>query len=317
MASKSTDVGPSAGVLFQRWAMGAVAAAVAEAATFPLDFTKTRLQLQNEMGRTLSGEVAGAGAPKLGMFSTFRSILATEGLLAMYSGLPAAAGRQMVYGGIGVGLYTPMRNLIVGEGVDAKDAPLWKRMLAGSMTGALGQAIANPFDVVKVRMQADGRLKAVGGMPRYKGTGDAFMSILREEGAGGFFKGITPSLQRAAVINGCGIASYDQTKVVVKQLTGKTDGLIPQVVAAFVSGFISAAVSTPFDVLKTRMMNQKGGAEALYKSTLDCAMKTMKHEGVFALYKGFVPAYTRLGPHRLVHFLTLEQITKFFGFEQM
>jgi hypothetical protein len=106
----------------KRWALAAVAACLAESATFPIDFCKTRLQLQNEMGRSLTGEVA---AQRLGMFGTFRHIAATEGLRAMYGGLPAAALRQAVYGGIGVGLYAPVRALVVGRDVDPKTAPLW------------------------------------------------------------------------------------------------------------------------------------------------------------------------------------------------
>lgn len=111
----------------KRWALAAVAAVVAESATFPIDFTKTRLQLQNELGRTLKGEVA---TTRLGMVATFRQILANEGLAAMYAGLPASALRQAVYGGIGVGLYAPVRQLIIGD-QDPKDAPLSLRMLAG------------------------------------------------------------------------------------------------------------------------------------------------------------------------------------------
>ena len=267
------------GDLLRRWVYGAIAASVAEAATFPLDFTKTRLQLQNEMGKTLSGEAAAsASARPLGMLSMFRHIYATEGLLAMYGGLPAAASRQAVYGGIGVGLYAPMRDLLVGKGVEAKDAPLWKRMAAGALTGSLGQLAASPFDVVKVRLQADGRLRSIGQTPRYGGFLDAMVRIPREEGLGGFFKGLAPSLQRAAIINGCGIASYDYTKNVVKGVLGTTEGLLPQALAAVVSGFVSAVVSTPFDVLKTRMMNQPAGAP-LYTSTLDCAVKTVRRWG--------------------------------------
>ena len=271
-----------AGELLRRWVYGAIAASVAEAVTFPLDFTKTRLQLQHEMGKTLSGEVAsGSGARPLGMLSMLRHIYATEGLWAMYGGLPAAAGRQAVYGGIGVGLYAPMRDLLVGPGVDAKDAPLWKRMAAGALTGSLGQLAASPFDVVKVRLQADGRLRSVGQAPRYAGFVDAMVRIPREEGFGGFFKGLAPSIQRAAIINGCGIASYDYTKNIVKSVLGTTDGLLPQALAAVVSGFVSAVVSTPFDVLKTRMMNQPAGAP-LYSSTLDCALKTVRRQGLHA-----------------------------------
>lgn len=34
----------------------------------------------------------------------------------------------------------------------------------------------------------------------------------------------------------------------------------------------------------------------------------MRAEGPLALYKGFVPAYARLGPWQLVFFLTFEKI---------
>lgn len=136
-----------------------------QAATFPIDFTKTRLQLQNELGKNLAGEAA---VVRLGLVQTFVNIVKHEGLLAMYSGLPAAALRQAVYGGINFGMYTPVRTLIIGADVDPKDAPLYKRLAAGAITGGVGQAIASPTDVVKVRLQADGRLKALGKEPRYK-----------------------------------------------------------------------------------------------------------------------------------------------------
>ncbi len=107
--------------MFKRWALAAVSAVCAETATFPIDFTKTRLQLQNELGRSVAGEAA---KEKLGMVRMFRQIHATEGLPAMYNGLGAAALRQAVYGGLGVGLYAPVRKLIIGD-TDPKDAPIW------------------------------------------------------------------------------------------------------------------------------------------------------------------------------------------------
>lgn len=287
--------------LIARWFLGGIAACAGEAVTFPLDFTKTRLQLQNELGKTLSGEIA-KGKP-LGMFGTAANIFRTEGLFAMYGGLSAAALRQFVYGGIGVGLYVPVRNMVLGDS-DPKKAPLYKRILAGALSGSLGQLVANPFDVVKVRLQADGRLKALGQNPRYSGTLNALLRIPKEEGIGGFYKGLGPSIGRAAVINGCGIASYDWTKVQVLRLTGQEKGLVPQVIGSLVSGLVSALVSTPFDVIKTRMMNQPKGAK-LYSNSFDCAVKTARAEGILGLYKGFLPAYSRLAPHRVVHFVTL------------
>lgn len=124
------------------------------------------------------------------------------------------------------------------------------------LTGGIGQFVASPTDVVKVRLQADGRLKALGKEPRYRGTADAFARIWREEGLGGYYKGIGPSVQRAAIINGCGIASYDHTKQVLMKVLGTEEGLSAKVLGSLVSGFVSAMVSTPFDVVKTRIMNQ-------------------------------------------------------------
>jgi len=45
------------------------------------------------------------------------------------------------------------------------------------ITGGVGQAVASPTDVVKVRLQADGRLKAVGKAPRYQ-VRESFVSTL-------------------------------------------------------------------------------------------------------------------------------------------
>jgi len=159
MSAPAASAKPKEGSLFERWVLGGIAACCGEAATFPLDFTKTRLQLQNELGRSLGGGTAapaaasgamaaavGAKPPPaaLGMFATFAHIVRTEGLLAMYGGLGAAAGRQFVYGGIGVGLYVPVRRLVIGD-VDPASAPLWKRMAAGALSGSGGCGSARPL----------------------------------------------------------------------------------------------------------------------------------------------------------------------------
>lgn len=49
--------------------------------------------------------------------------------------------------------------------------------------------VNNPVDVVKTQMQG---LQA----ERYNGFVDCFKTILREEGAGGFYKGVGPRLAR-------------------------------------------------------------------------------------------------------------------------
>lgn len=158
---------------------------------------------------------------------------------------------------------------------------------------------------VKVRLQADGRLHK----PRYTGTLDAFMRIPRQEGLIGLYRGVTPTLVRAAAINGSGIATYDHTKHTLLRLTPLTDSIVTHILSSGVSGFLSALVSTPFDVIKTRIMNQHAGAQR-YRGMADCAAQTVRGEGLRALFSGFLPIYLRLAPWQLVFFVSYEQVSK-------
>ncbi len=60
------------------------------------------------------------------------------------------------------------------------------------------------------------------------------------------------------------------------------------------AGFVAAAVTSPVDVIKTRIMNQSMRG-ILYANTLDCFLKIVKLEGPFGLYKGFFPNWLRIG----------------------
>lgn len=65
----------------------------------------------------------------------------------------------------------------------------------------------------------------------------------------------------------------------------------------------------PVDIAKTRIQNMKvidGKPE--YKGSIDVLVKVVKNEGVFALWKGFTPYFSRLCPHSIITFCVLEQL---------
>ena len=174
--------------------------------------------------------------------------------------------------------------------------------------------MANPTDVVKVRLQADGRLRSLGQAPRYLGTMHAFSSIAREEGVNAFWRGCLPNVQRATVVNGAGIAAYDHSKQTAIAVLGEGDSLSARFLAALTGGVITSLVGCPFDVIKTRLMNQGGfGAgqqkAELYSGFLECAWSIVRVEGIFALWKGLLPVYCRQAPFNLLNYLILEQLT--------
>lgn len=108
--------------------------------------------------------------------------------------------------------------------------------------------------------------------------------------------------------------TYDQAKTVLfLPLFG--DGFLSHVCASGIAGVTSACVSTPVDVVKTRLMNEAGSApaERKYRGILHCFTKTVSEEGVGALYKGFTPICVRKVIWCAAFFVSYEFIRKQIG----
>ena len=65
--------------------------------------------------------------------------------------------REGSYSAIRLGLYEPFKE-IFGEKNNAR-TPLYKKVICAGLSGAIGSAIANPTDLVKIRMQGEGKVR--------------------------------------------------------------------------------------------------------------------------------------------------------------
>jgi len=297
---------------------------------------KTLLQLQTHDvrgGAAAAASSAPAEPPRQGMMSLLRSV-ARQG--ALFAGLPIAVLRQCINAGTSVGLYPTVRALLLAPGESKESMPLWKRALAGAATGSIGQALAQPADVIKTRLQADTRLRARGLPPRYAGAGDALARILALEGAAGLYSAMGSSVWRAGIINSAGIASYDGTKQAAvlwlrtwearaaegeARLLGGGGGaarpsaalreFLPSAVAALVCGVVTTVVSTPLDVVKTRIMSNPGR----YRGPNDCLLQLVRSEGALSLWKGITPIYYRQAVWNGVFWVSLESLQRALGQE--
>lgn len=183
-------------------AAASTAGCVAEIATIPIDTAKVRLQIQ---GKQVDPNVK----PRYsGFVGTMKTIAAEEGPFALYNGLTAGLQRQVLFAGLRIGLYIPVRTMIAGELKPGENPTLTTKILAGLCTGAIGISIANPTDVVKVRMQSQAR-SADPSQVKYKGCLDCYSKIYAADGIRGFWVGIVPNILRNSVINAAEIASYD------------------------------------------------------------------------------------------------------------
>ncbi|EDV91835.1 mitochondrial uncoupling protein 4 [Drosophila grimshawi] len=296
------------------YVVSVVAASVAELATYPLDLTKTRLQIQGE-----AASVATIGAVKSnmqyrGMVATAFGIVREEGAIKLWQGVTPALYRHVVYSGVRICSYDLMRKEFTQNGSQA--LPVWKSAICGVTAGAVAQWLASPADLVKVQIQMEGRRRLMGEAPRVHGSAHALKQIIQRGGVKGLWKGSIPNVQRAALVNLGDLTTYDTIKHLIMHRLQMPDCHTVHVLASICAGFVAAIMGTPADVVKTRIMNQptdEMGRGLLYRGSVDCLRQTVAREGFVALYKGFLPCWIRMAPWSLTFWLSFEQIRKMIG----
>ncbi|KFK32807.1 hypothetical protein AALP_AA6G290600 [Arabis alpina] len=306
------------------FAEGGIASIVAGCSTHPLDLIKVRMQLQGESSAVpiqtnlrpalafhTSSTTVHAPPPRVGIIGVGSQIIRKEGMRALFSGVSATVLRQTLYSTTRMGLYDILKTKWTDP--ETKTMPIIRKLTAGFIAGAIGAAVGNPADVAMVRMQADGRLPLID-RRNYKSVGDAISQMVRSEGVTSLWRGSSLTINRAMLVTSSQLASYDSVKETILEKGLMEDGLGTHVAASTAAGFVAAVASNPVDVIKTRVMNMKvvEGVAPPYKGAVDCALKTVKAEGIMALYKGFVPTVSRQAPFTVVLFVTLEQVRKVF-----
>ncbi|XP_023332871.1 kidney mitochondrial carrier protein 1 [Eurytemora carolleeae] len=100
-----------------------------------------------------------------------------------------------------------------------------------------------------------------------------------------------------------------------------SEGACANLAASVLAGLSACLASNPIDVIRTRLMIQRRfirergeyiQGEKIFKSSFECFSHTVRKEGFCALYKGFVPAFGRMGPWNIIFFLVYEKLKFFF-----
>ena len=120
------------------------------------------------------------------------------------------------------------------------------------------------------------------------GLGATASSIYSNQGLIGFYKGNDANIMRAIVNNGTKMACYDQSKSLIKNNAPAplNDGVPLQALASFVAGFFMTCTVAPFDICRTRLMNQPADKPKIYNNLFDTFVKIATQEGPLALWRG-------------------------------
>ncbi|EGV61586.1 Mitochondrial oxaloacetate carrier protein [Yamadazyma tenuis] len=297
---------------------GALAACGAVTFTNPIELIKTRMQLQGELTKVDKNAVKIYKNP----FQAFGVIYKNEGLRGLQKGLVAGYFYQIGLNGCRFGFYEPARyNLTklfnptaLKEGEKAPQS-LGINVAAGFISGTAGATIANPLFLVKTRMQsysavknASGQSVAVGQQTFYRSPFEGLKKIFKAEGIKGLFRGVDAAILRTGAGSSTQLPSYFYAKsLVIDNHIVAEDSILVHLIASSVAGLAVAVMMNPWDVVLTRVYNQKGD---LYSGVGDCIVKTVKTEGITAFYKGFWAQLFRIGPHSILSLMFMEQSVK-------
>jgi len=242
------------------------------------------------------------------MIESIRKTVRTAGVRGLFDGISGTWMRQMSYSMCRFWAYEESKKYL-GAG---KNAPAWKLALAGSMAGGIAGFVGNPGEIVMVRLQGD-FAKPPEKRFNYKNCFDALFRMVREEGVSSLGRGVTPNVFRAILMNASQLASYDYFKAELLKTRYFEDNIICHFAASFASGTVATTVCSPADVLKSRIMNASGPGS---NSTLGVIKTSLRNEGPMFMFKGWLPAWTRLQPTTILIFLTLEQLKNLVDFSR-
>lgn len=197
---------------------------------------------------------------------------------------------------------------------------------AGFTAGCVSTLAVHPFDIVKTRLQIESQHRSrPGGSWRviktiaHEGINDG-----RTKGLGGatgvarnFYRGLMPNMIGNSVSWALYFVWYDNVKSLIRKGRARTSPSVrlgkqelrstDYFLASGVSGILTAVLTNPIWVIKTRMLSTARNAPGAYKSTIQGTLALYRDEGVRGFYRGLLPSLFGVS-HGAIQFMAYEQL---------
>ncbi|OIW24497.1 mitochondrial carrier [Coniochaeta ligniaria NRRL 30616] len=164
------------------------------------------------------------------------------------------------------------------------DLPFQYMFAAGAIAGVSEICLMYPLDVVKTRVQLQTGKGT--GADHYNGMLDCFKKIVKNEGFSRLYRGITAPILMEAPKRAVKFAANDKWGKLYRNAFGDPSGrnaAIPFLTGAS-AGATEAFVVVPFELVKIRLQDKASAGK--YTGMLDVIAKTVKNEGILAMYNG-------------------------------
>lgn len=256
---------------------GGLASALSTSMLHPIDTMKTRVQAS-----TLS-------------FPELISKLPQIGIRGLYRGsIPAILG-QFSSHGLRTGIFEASKLILVRVAPTLPEIQV--QSLASFCSTILGTAVRIPCEVLKQRLQAG----------IFDNVGEAIVGTMQKDGIRGFFRGTGATLCREVPFYVAGMCLYGEAKKAAQHVLSRDLEPWETIAVGALSGGLAAVVTTPFDVMKTRMMTAPPGTPVSMQLIV---FSILRNEGPLGLFKGAIPRFFWIAPLGAMNFAGYELAKK-------
>ncbi|KIH94226.1 solute carrier family 25 (mitochondrial 2-oxodicarboxylate transporter), member 21 [Sporothrix brasiliensis 5110] len=161
--------------------------------------------------------------------------------------------------------------------------PFVYQFAAGAVAGVSEILVMYPLDVVKTRVQLQTGKGT--GADSYNGMVDCFRKIIKHEGFSRLYRGISAPIMMEAPKRATKFAANDEWGKFYRKAFGQekmTQSL--SVLTGATAGATESFVVVPFELVKIRLQDKASAGK--YNGMIDVVTKTIRNEGVLAMYQG-------------------------------
>ena len=256
-------------------------------------------------------DVARVGRPRVEKMTTFASTGARETASDRF-GLGAYASTRARF--VGAVASNEMKSTVVAHAANEPQSAgmkFAKDVFAGTCGGVTVTLLGHPFDTVKVLLQTQSSKN-----PVYSGAVDAASKVIKAEGVGGLYRGVTSPLAGQMFFRATLFFAYARAKEFVGV---SPDDPLSYAKAGALAWLAGTFFESPIDLYKSQWQCQlvKMKADPAYKSpygsVVDVVKESWKHNGVRGPYQAFHATMARNLPAGAVYFGVFENVKNAFA----
>jgi solute carrier family 25 (mitochondrial citrate transporter), member 1 len=268
----------------------------------PLDTIKVRMQLSRRNRQS--------GLKRRGFIKTGIEIARKETPLGLYKGLGAVLTGIVPKMACRFSSYEWYKQMLSKDGKVTTAGNFWAGLAAGVTEAVL---VVCPMEVVKIRLQAQHHSMADPlDIPKYRNAAHALYTVVKEEGIGALYRGVTLTALRQGTNQAANFTAYTELKDRLQKSRADPTAPLPGWQTAgigLISGAVGPFTNAPIDTIKTRLQRQPAepGQTALGRITA-IANQMMKQEGLRAFWMGITPRVMRVAPGQAVTFAVYEYL---------